>query len=81
MDISEQKLSDLPFALEEALRKTKGVLSVQLNAFSRKLVVEFDPSLVSLDQIKEKVIEQAPEGRARLSRTNHKRNVLKDIAG
>lgn len=55
IDISQQRLSDIPFAIEEALRKTVGVFSVQLNAFSRKLVVEFDPSVISLDQIREKV--------------------------
>lgn len=52
---------DVPFALEEALRKTMGVFSVQVNAFSGKLVVEFDPSLISLDQIKEKVVREAAE--------------------
>ena len=59
VDIGEQRLSDVPFALKEALRKTKGVLSAQLNAFSRKLVVEFDPSLISLDEIKEKLVKQS----------------------
>ncbi len=56
IDISQRKLSDIPFALEEALRKTPGVISVQLNAFSGKLVVEFDPSIISFDKVWEKVI-------------------------
>jgi hypothetical protein len=45
--------------LEEALRKTQGVLSVQFNAFSRKFVVEFDPSGISLDKIRRKVVQDA----------------------
>jgi len=45
--------------LEEALRKTQGILSVQLNAFSGKLAVEFDPSVISLEKIRERVIRAA----------------------
>jgi len=56
IDIGQRKLSDVPFALEEALRKTPGVLSVQLNAFSGKLVVEFDSSIISLDKIRKQTI-------------------------
>jgi hypothetical protein len=49
------KLADIPFVLEDALRKTRGIFSVQFNAFSGKLVVEFDPSVISLNKIREKV--------------------------
>ncbi len=56
IDIGQHKLSDVPFALEETLRKTPGVISIQLNAFSGKLVVEFDPSIISLEKIRERVI-------------------------
>ncbi|HZY47075.1 MAG TPA: hypothetical protein VFE96_04690 [Candidatus Bathyarchaeia archaeon] len=51
IDISNFVLGDVPFALEEKLRKSKGVISVQLNAFSKKLAIEFDPSVTSLDEI------------------------------
>jgi hypothetical protein len=56
IDVSKEKLVDVPFVLEEALRKTRGVISVQFNAFSGKLVVEFDPSEISLDKIRKKVV-------------------------
>jgi hypothetical protein len=45
--------------LEEALRRTRGVISVQFNAFSGKFVVEFDPSEISLDKIRKKVVHAA----------------------
>jgi hypothetical protein len=45
--------------LEEGLRKTQGIFSVQVNAFSGKLAVEFDPSVISLEKIRERVIRAA----------------------
>jgi len=45
--------------LEEALRKTQGIVSVQFNAFSGKLAVEFDPSVISLEKIRERAIRAA----------------------
>jgi hypothetical protein len=59
IDVSQRKLADAPFALEETLRKTQGIFSVQFNAFSGKLAVEFDPSVISLDKIRERVIRAA----------------------
>lgn len=38
--------------MEERLLKTRGVLSVEINAFSGRIAVEFDPSIISLDAIK-----------------------------
>ncbi len=55
IDISKITLADIPLALEERLRKSKGVSSVQVNAFSKKLTVEFDPSIITLDQIRKLV--------------------------
>ena len=55
IDISQMTLTDIPFAVEEKLRKTKGVFSVQINAFSKKLAIEFDPSIISLDEIVKKI--------------------------
>jgi len=55
IDISRIPLADVPIALEERLRKFKGVSSVQVNAFSKKLLVEFDPSIITLDQIRKLV--------------------------
>ncbi len=55
IDISRITLADVPLALEERLRKSKGIFSVQLNAFSKKLKVEFDPSIITLDKIRKTV--------------------------
>ena len=55
IDISHMTLADIPFTIEDKLRKTKGVFSVQINAFSKKLVIEFDPSVISLDEIVKKI--------------------------
>jgi hypothetical protein len=59
IDISQIMLADIPFAVEERLRKSKGIFSVQINAFSKKLTVEFDPSEISLDMIRKIVTRQA----------------------
>jgi hypothetical protein len=59
IDISQGKLADVPRVLEEALRETQGIFSVQLNAFSGKLAVEFDPTVISLEKIRERVIRAA----------------------
>jgi len=55
IDISLITLADVPLALEERLRKSKGIFSVQLNAFSKKLTVEFDASIITLDKIRKTV--------------------------
>lgn len=55
IDISHLTLIDIPLTIEERLRKTKGVFSVQINAFSKKLAIEFDPSVISLDEIVKKI--------------------------
>jgi len=55
IDISRITLTDVPIALEERLRKSKGVSSVQVNTFSKKLTVEFDPLLITLDKIRKTV--------------------------
>jgi hypothetical protein len=55
IDISRITLADVPLALEEKLRKSKGIFSAQLNAFSKKLTVEFDPSIITLDKIRKTV--------------------------
>jgi hypothetical protein len=55
IDISQITLADVPLALEERLRKSEGVSSVQVNAFSKKLTVEFDPSIITLDRIRKLV--------------------------
>lgn len=55
IDISHMTLTDIPFTIEDRLRKTKGVFSVQINAFSKKLAIEFDPSVISLDEVVKKI--------------------------
>jgi hypothetical protein len=52
LDLSGAKLIDRPGFLEEKLLKTRGVIAVEINAFSNRMVVEFDPSLIDLDKIK-----------------------------
>lgn len=52
LDSSNIGLSDRPSLLEEQLLKTNGILGVEINAFSGKIAIEFDPSLVNLETIK-----------------------------
>jgi len=55
LDISGTKLVDRPTFLEEKLRRMQGVIDVEVNAFSSRITVEFDPSLITLDKIKASV--------------------------
>jgi len=52
LDISGTKLVDRPSFLEEKLRRMQGVIDLEINAFSSRITVEFDPSLITLDKIK-----------------------------
>ena len=52
LDSSKIELSDRPSILEEQLLKTNGILDVEINAFSGKVAIEFDPTLVNLEAIK-----------------------------
>jgi hypothetical protein len=52
LDLSRTKLGDRPSFLEEKLRKTTGVIDAEINVFSNRITVEFDPSLITLDKIK-----------------------------
>ena len=52
LDLSGTKLIDRPAFLEENLLKTSGVIAAEINAFSHRIIVEFDPSLISLDRTK-----------------------------
>lgn len=52
LDISGAKLIDRPAFLEEKLLKTRGVFAAEINVFSNRIIVEFDPTLISLDKIK-----------------------------
>jgi len=52
LDLSGTKLIDRPAFLEEELLKTSGVIAAEINAFSHRIIVEFDPSIISLDRIK-----------------------------
>jgi hypothetical protein len=52
LDISGTKLVDRPSFLEEKLRRMQGVIDAEINAFSNRITVEFDPSLITLDKIK-----------------------------
>jgi len=52
LDLSWTKLIDRPALLEEKLLKTSGLIAAEINAFSHRIIVQFDPSLISLDRIK-----------------------------
>ncbi|HVH15099.1 MAG TPA: hypothetical protein VNA15_05205 [Candidatus Angelobacter sp.] len=52
LDLSRTKLGDRPLLLEEKLRKTRGVIDAEINVFSNRITVEFDPSIISLDKIR-----------------------------
>ena len=52
LDSSKIGLSDRPSFLEEQLLKTNGILGVEINAFSGRIAIEFDPTLVNLETIK-----------------------------
>jgi hypothetical protein len=52
LDISGAKLIDRPAFLEEKLLKNRGVFAAEINVFSNRIMVEFDPMLISLDKIK-----------------------------
>jgi len=52
LDLSGTKLVDRPSFLEEKLRKTRGIFDAEINVFSNRITVEFDPSIISLDKIR-----------------------------
>ncbi len=52
LDISGLDLSDQPALLEDKLRKIGGIISVEINVYSERMKVEFDTSLINIDQIK-----------------------------
>jgi hypothetical protein len=52
LDLSGTKLVDRPSFLEEKLRNMTGVIDAEINVFSNRITVEFDPSLITLDKIK-----------------------------
>ncbi len=52
LDLSRMKLGDRPLLLEEKLRKTRGVMDAEINAFSNRITIEFDPSVISLEKIR-----------------------------
>jgi len=52
LDLSGTRLTDRPAFLEERLLKTHGIVGAEINVFSNRMIVEFDPSIISLDKIK-----------------------------
>ena len=52
LDLAGTKLGDRPLLLEEKLRKTRGVIEAEINVFSNRITIEFDPSVISLDKIR-----------------------------
>jgi hypothetical protein len=52
LDLSGTRLIDRPAFLEERLLKTRGIVAAEINVFSNRMIVEFDPSIIGLDKIK-----------------------------
>lgn len=52
IDLSGTKLVDRPSFVEEKLLKTRGIISAEINVYSNRMTVEFDPSIISLETIK-----------------------------
>ena len=52
IDLSGTKLIDRPSFVEEKLLKTGGIISAEINVYSNRMIVEFDPSVISLERIK-----------------------------
>ena len=52
LDLSAVATVEPPSLVAEKLLKTKGVTSAEVNVFSKKITVEFDPSLISLEVIR-----------------------------
>ena len=53
------KIADRPDLLQERLLKARGILRVEVNAFSGRIAVEFDPTLVSLEIIRKLIFFKA----------------------
>jgi hypothetical protein len=52
LDLSGFTLSDQPALLEEKFRRTTGIVSVEINVFSKRINVEFDSSMVRIEEIR-----------------------------
>src|SRR5690349_2227621 len=52
LDLSGTKLVDRPAILEDKLLKSRGIVTAEINAFSSRIIVEFDPSLTNLDKVR-----------------------------
>jgi hypothetical protein len=52
LDLSKTKLGDRPLLLEERLLKMPGIIDAEINAFSNRITIEFDPSVISLERIR-----------------------------
>jgi hypothetical protein len=52
LDLSGTTLIDRPSFVEEQLLKTQGVIAAEINVFSYRITVVFNPSQISLDKIK-----------------------------
>lgn len=52
LDLPALAMTEPPSLVEEKLLKTKGVTSAEVNVFSKRITVEFDPSAISLEEIR-----------------------------
>jgi hypothetical protein len=60
VDLSGTKLPDRPSFLEEKMLKTRGIFSAEINAYSNRMIVEFDPTVISLEKIKAMIKPTSP---------------------
>ena len=52
LELSEAAMVEPLSLVEQKLLKTKGVFSAEVNVFSKRITVEFDPSVISLETIR-----------------------------
>lgn len=52
LELSEVEIVEPPSLIEEKLLKTEGIFSAEVNVFSRRITVEFDPSAIGLEAIR-----------------------------
>jgi len=52
IDVSYSRLRDRPALLEEKLIQSPGIVKAEINVFSNRIKVEFDPLLTTIEEIR-----------------------------
>jgi len=56
LDLSYSKLRDKPLLLEDRLRLYPGILAAEINVFSGRIKVEFDPSQTTIEKVRHMIL-------------------------